>query len=146
MFFARVFPNLVALGSTRFMGRRKKSTFKTIRCGALLQRPPTPPPPTISKHSGDHCFKAKHQVFAAEHGRLSPPYVLGELIVYASELSMIDAKVDRAKTVVKDMERGRKNRVVMLGERTLYAVGGQKAKECTGAYFDMHSGETKKLF
>jgi hypothetical protein len=70
----------------------------------------------------------------------------GDLVVYATELSMIDSRVDRAKTMIKDMERGRKNRVIMIGERTLYVVSGQKAKECCGAYFDMRSGEVKQLF
>jgi hypothetical protein len=138
---------LVAYTSALRNSTKKRARFSTIPCKAILERPPTYLPPIDKKRTGSNCFKVRHPVLANDsNGKLSMPFPIGELSVYVTEMAMIDSRVERACAIMRANERGRGNRDLTLGERTLFLVGGERAKDCMGAYFEMRGGETKKLF
>lgn len=127
--------------------RRQRPRFATVHL-AMLHHPPTHPPNGQRTEIGEPCWRGIATVYSCGSGAgsgASPPSTVGAIRVYASEFSMLDAKVAAACKILKGQERSRGNRLLRCGEPNVALVSAGLNDGCTGAFFLDYADARPKL-
>jgi hypothetical protein len=127
------------------------STFParlSVRCGARLADPPTKPPSVVpDKRTGPSCFKAVADVYATPNYNRMKIEKIGEVVVFATDESHLEARLHAACTILKSQERQRKGRTIIHGDKSVNKTRERCLESCSGGeFFESETGKTIALF